>query len=147
MGVVDRPSPRYFNIFKRVVDGTHFQIFGKGGSWHYTATKYVKRTPPKKIWTSQNPLQMVYYENMDKSRPLEKGISCFINSYNLSYLAGPRLTLMMKSCSVEFRNDPSPKSEVVHETKFCMRISYSAHVWLAQLGKHQISKTWSGLWV
>ena len=35
-------------------------------------------------------------------------------------------------------NDPkSPESEVVHETKFSLKISYSTHVWLAQLDKHQ----------
>ena len=29
---------------------------------------------------------------------------------------------------IESRNDPSPKSEVVHETKFSLNISYSKHV-------------------
>ena len=37
----------------------------------------------------------------------------------------------MKSCSIECRKDFSPKTEVVHETKF--KISYSTHVCLAQL--------------
>ena len=33
-----------------------------------------------------------------------------------------------KSCCIESRNDPSPKSEVMHETKFSLKISYSTHV-------------------
>ena len=45
-------------------------------------------------------------------------------------------------CSIEFRNDRSPKSEMLHETvifkeSHSQRISY---VWLAQLDKHQTSK-------
>ena len=40
---------------------------------------------------------------------------------------------LIKSCSIESRNDPSPKSEVVHETKFSLKLSYSTHVCLAQL--------------
>ena len=31
--------------------------------------------------------------------------------------------ILIKSCSIESR-DPSPKSEVVHETKFSLKISY-----------------------
>ena len=46
----------------------------------------------------------------------------------------------IKSCSIESRNDPSPKSEVVHETKFSLKISYSTHACLAQLGQHQTYK-------
>ena len=46
----------------------------------------------------------------------------------------------IKSCSIESRNDPSPKSEVVHETKFSLKISYSTHACLAQLDQHQICK-------
>ena len=42
--------------------------------------------------------------------------------------------ILIKSCSIESRNDPSPKSEVVHETKFSLKISYSTHACLAQLG-------------
>ena len=38
------------------------------------------------------------------------------------------LQILMKSCSIESRNDPSPKNEVVHETKFSLKISYSTHV-------------------
>ena len=38
----------------------------------------------------------------------------------------------IKSCSIESRNDPSPKSEVEHETKFTLRIFYSTHVWVAE---------------
>ena len=37
--------------------------------------------------------------------------------------------ILVKSCSIESRNDPSPKSEVVHETKFSIKISYSTHAW------------------
>ena len=33
------------------------------------------------------------------------------------------------SCSIESRNDPSPKGEVVHETKFSLKISYSMSAW------------------
>ena len=46
----------------------------------------------------------------------------------------------IKSCSIESRNDPSPKSEVVHETKFSLKISYSTHACLAQLDQHQTYK-------
>ena len=45
--------------------------------------------------------------------------------------------ILIKSCSIESRNDPSPKSEVVHETKFSLKISYSTHAYLAQLDQHQ----------
>ena len=45
--------------------------------------------------------------------------------------------ILIKSCSIESRNDPSPKSEVVHETKFSLKISYSTHACLAQLDQHQ----------
>ena len=31
--------------------------------------------------------------------------------------------ILIKSCSIESRNDLSPKSEVVHETKFSLKIS------------------------
>ena len=41
--------------------------------------------------------------------------------------------ILIKSCSIESRNDSSPKSEVVHETKFSLKISYSTHACLAQL--------------
>ena len=40
----------------------------------------------------------------------------------------------------ESRNDPSPKNEVVHETKFSLKISYSTHACLAQLDQHQTCK-------
>ena len=46
--------------------------------------------------------------------------------------------ILIKSCSIKSRNDPSPKSEVVHETKFSLKISYSTHAFLAQLDQHQI---------
>ena len=48
--------------------------------------------------------------------------------------------ILIKSCFIESRNDPSPKSEVVHETKFSLKISYSTHVCLAQLDRHQTCK-------
>ena len=44
--------------------------------------------------------------------------------------------ILIKSCPIESRNDPSPKSEVVHETKFSLKI-YSTHACLAQLNQHQ----------
>ena len=43
--------------------------------------------------------------------------------------------ILIKSCSIESRNDP--KSGVVHETKFGLKISYSTHAYLAQLDQHQ----------
>ena len=49
--------------------------------------------------------------------------------------------ILIKSCSIESRNDPSPKSEVVHETKFSLKISYSTHACLAQLDQHQTCKS------
>ena len=45
--------------------------------------------------------------------------------------------ILIKLCSIESRNDPSPKSEVVHETKFSLKISYSTHASLAPLDQHQ----------
>ena len=48
--------------------------------------------------------------------------------------------ILTKSCSIESRNDPSPKSEVVQETKFSLNISHSTHVYLAQLDRHQTCK-------
>ena len=48
--------------------------------------------------------------------------------------------ILIKSCSIESRKDPSPKSEVVHETKFSLKISYSTHACLAQLDQHQTCK-------
>ena len=48
--------------------------------------------------------------------------------------------ILIKSCSTESRNDPSPKNEVVHETKFSLKISYSTHACLAQLDQHQTCK-------
>ena len=48
--------------------------------------------------------------------------------------------ILIKSCCIECRNDPNPKSEVVHETKFSLKISYSTHVLLVQLDRHQTCK-------
>ena len=45
----------------------------------------------------------------------------------------------MKSASLN-RNDPSPESGVMYETKLSLKISCSTHVQLAQLDKHQTSK-------
>ena len=36
--------------------------------------------------------------------------------------------ILVKSQSIESRSDQSPKSEVMHETKFSLKISYSTHV-------------------
>ena len=48
--------------------------------------------------------------------------------------------ILMNSCCIESRNDLNPKSEVVHETKFSLKISYSTHACLAQLDQHQTCK-------
>ena len=48
--------------------------------------------------------------------------------------------IIIKSCSIESRNDPSPISEAVHETKFSLKISYSPHACLEQLDRHQTCK-------
>ena len=48
--------------------------------------------------------------------------------------------ILIKSCSIESGNDPSPKSKVVHETKFSLKISYSTNACLAQLDQHQTCK-------
>ena len=48
--------------------------------------------------------------------------------------------ILIKSCTIESRNDPSPKSEVVHETKFILQISYATHACLPQLDQHQTCK-------
>ena len=54
------------------------------------------------------------------------------------------IQILIKSCSIESRNDISPKSEVVHETKFSLKISYSTHTYLAQMDQHQTCKTSDG---
>ena len=41
---------------------------------------------------------------------------------------------------MNLKKDPSPKSEVVHETKFSLKISYSTHACLAQLDQHHTCK-------
>ena len=48
----------------------------------------------------------------------------------------------IKSCSIESRNDPSTKLEMMHGTKFSLKISYSTHVWAPELDKHQTSKSY-----
>ena len=72
-------------------------------------------------------------------------LEVFVNNTNLTFLCRVVLTvsdfqILIKSCSIESRNDPSPKSEVVHETKFSLKISYSTHACLAQLDRHQTCK-------
>ena len=49
--------------------------------------------------------------------------------------------ILIESCSIESRNDLNPKSEVVHETKFSLKIYYSTHDCLKQLNRHQTCKT------
>ena len=46
-----------------------------------------------------------------------------------------------------YKKCPSPKSEVVHETKFSLKISYATHACLAQLDQHQTCKSVMVLWV
>ena len=48
--------------------------------------------------------------------------------------------IIIKSCSIESRKDPSQKSDVVHETKFSLKIFYSTHDSLAHLDEHQTCK-------
>ena len=52
----------------------------------------------------------------------------------------PDCQTLTKSCSIESRNDPSPKKgKVVHEKKTVKDMSYSTHVWLAEWDKHLTS--------
>ena len=62
------------------------------------------------------------------------GIWCCLSRHVLTV---SNFLILRKSCSVESRNDQSPKSEVVHETKFSLKISYLTHACLAQLDQHQ----------
>ena len=62
---------------------------------------------------------------------------CVNTAKNRNCFIFPDFLILIKSCSIESRNDPSPKSEVMHETKFSLRIFYSTHVCLAQLDQHQ----------
>ena len=43
-------------------------------------------------------------------------------------------------CSNDSRNDPNPKSEMVHHRNLQLNIPWVAHVWLAHLDRHQTSK-------
>ena len=52
--------------------------------------------------------------------------------------------ILIKSCSIESRNDPSPKSEVVHETKFSLKISYSTHACLPPVMASVVSSNPTG---
>ena len=65
---------------------------------------------------------------------------CWSNWAKQACLRVSDFQFIIKSCSIEYRNDPSPKSEVVHETKFSLKISYSTHACLAQLDQHQTCK-------
>ena len=60
---------------------------------------------------------------------------CLPNCANLTF--GQIFKAFKNLCSFEFRNDPSPKSEVTHETKICLKIYYPIHVCLAQSIRHQ----------
>ena len=75
---------------------------------------------------------------------LSQTIEVFVNNTNLTFLTFlynvSDFQILIKGCSIESRNDPSPKSEVVHETKFSLKISYSTHAFLAQLDQHQTCK-------
>ena len=42
----------------------------------------------------------------------------------------------IKSCSIDSRNEQSPKCEMVHETKLTSEISFSTDSFLAQLAEH-----------
>ena len=46
---------------------------------------------------------------------------------------------LLNHTAIESRNNPSSKSEVVHETKFSLRIFYSTHVWVAEWNRHLTS--------
>ena len=48
--------------------------------------------------------------------------------------------ILIKSCFIESRNDPSPKSEMVHETEINLKIYYLTHVCLVHLERHQTCK-------
>ena len=47
--------------------------------------------------------------------------------------------ILIMSCPTESRNDPSAKSEVLHDRKLILslKISFLIHVWLAQVDRHQ----------
>ena len=71
-------------------------------------------------------------------------------SLNLKFNAHPTLPIchslpvsncktLIKSWFFESRNNPSPKSELEHETKFYLRIFCSKHVWVAQWNRHLTS--------
>ena len=81
---------------------------------------------------------------IQEKNQLSQTIEVFVNNTNLTFLTFlynvSDFQILIKSCSNESRNDPSPKSEVVHETKFSLKISYSTHACLAQLDQHQTCK-------
>ena len=41
--------------------------------------------------------------------------------------------IIIKSCSIESRNDPSPKCEVVYGRKFSLKIPYPTHIFTSML--------------
>ena len=47
---------------------------------------------------------------------------------------------LIKPCFIKSRNNPNPKSELMHETKFSLKIFHATHVWLAEVDGHQTSK-------
>ena len=70
--------------------------------------------------------------------------------YSLSHsLPISEFQTLIQSCSIESRNDPSPKSEVEHETKFSSRIFCSTHVWMAEwnIDICLLNSWWLVLWV
>ena len=75
------------------------------------------------------------------------GIEVATNHHRFTVLSRCVLTvsdfhILIKPCSIESRNDPSPKSEVVHETKFSLKnLLFNTYICLAQLDKHQTSKS------
>ena len=72
-------------------------------------------------------------QNQSTASPVE----VFVNRTNRHVLTVSDFQILIKSCSIESRNDPSPKSKVVYETKFSLKISYSTHACLAQLDQQQ----------
>ena len=64
------------------------------------------------------------------------GLEIWCSSNKMSYDA---LTVSDCETRIEYRNDPSPKHEMVHETKFSLRIFYSKHVWVAEWNRHLTS--------
>ena len=63
-----------------------------------------------------------------KTRPRQYYIRTAINiNTDSGVLTVLDFPIVIKSCSIESRKDPSPKSEVVHEIKFSLKFN-STHV-------------------